>query len=297
MIAHGEVPPPFSGGALLDGWTFEPFSVAFLLVAGGLYALGLRRVRRPPPFPPARVVAFYGGLAAAAVALLSPLDAYSGASLTAHMLQHVVLMFVAAPLLVLGAPVTLALRALGPGARKGFLLPVLHSRAVSALAHPVVAWVLFALAQYLTHFTGFYDAALESPLLHAVEHGVYLGVALLFWWPVVAADPVPRKLSFPARLLYLVLAMPLEAFIGVAILSADSVLYPHYETLAAPWGGAAALADQGRAGALMWITGDLVALTAGLLVAAAWFRHDEARQRRIEEELDRRTARAAESTP
>ena len=94
--------------------------------------------------------------------------------------------------------------------------------------------------------------------------------------------------------MYLVLAMPLEAFLAIAVLSGQP--YQHYLTLPSPWGGANAVADLSTAGALMWTTGDLGALVAGLLVAGAWLRHDQARQRRIEEDEDRLLARAAEGS-
>jgi putative copper resistance protein D len=287
VIAHGSIPPPFGLRALLTQWALDPAIIVLLVAAGGLYLSGVRRLRSGPPHPRSRSIAFYAGLATIAVALLSPVDVYAEVSFSVHMLQHVLLMFVAAPLLLLGAPGTLALRAVKAPTRRRFLLPVVHFGVVATLTHPLVAWSVFAAVQYVTHFTGFYEAALGSQVVHAAEHGLYLTAALLFWWPVVGLDPGARTLSHPARLVYLVLAMPLEAFLGVAILSANSVLYSHYAALPRPWGGPNALADQGNAGAIMWMSGDLVALVAGLLVAAAWFRHDEARQRRIEAELDR----------
>jgi len=96
-------------------------------------------------------------------------------------------------------------------------------------------------------------------------------------------------MSHPARILYVVLAMPLTAFLGVAIISASSPLYPWYAHLPAPWGGANALSDQQDAGAIMWEFGGGASVVAVLLVAASWFRHEEARQRRIEDEMDRLT--------
>jgi putative copper resistance protein D len=237
------------------------------------------------------VWAWYGGLAATLIAIASPVDTYSGVSFSTHMMQHVLLMFVAAPLFALGAPVTLALRASRPSTRKRFLLPVLHSRAVAVLTNPIVAITLFVVVQYATHLTGFYNAALNSSPVHDLEHALYLGTALLFWWPVVGLDPAPRKMSHPARLLYLVAAMPLEAFLAVAILSGEP--YQHYLALPPPWGGAHAVADLSSAGSFMWIAGDLGVLVAGLLVTGAWLRHDQVRQRRIEADEDRRAELAA----
>ncbi|MFN2545091.1 MAG: cytochrome c oxidase assembly protein [Actinomycetota bacterium] len=292
MIAHvlapSAVPPAFTPGALLSRWQADPFVLAAILVAGILYWWGVRRVARTPPvWPWSRTWAFYGGLLVCVLALLSPIDTYQDVSFSTHMLQHVLLLLVAAPLFALGTPVTLALRAATPDFRRNVLLPVLHSRVVRLLSHPVVAWILFAVVQYVTHFTSFYELALDHEPVHALEHALYLLAGVIFWWPVVGLDPAPRKLGFPARVLYVVLAMPLEAFLGVAILSASHPLYRHYQQLPAPWGGAAALRDQGDAGSIMWIVGELASLIAVLCVAAAWFRHDEARQRRIEEDLDR----------
>jgi putative copper resistance protein D len=291
VLAHlvlGPPPPAFSWKALLTLWVFDPYALAAILAGGALYWWGVARLRGGSPvWPWSRIFAFYGGLLVCVLALLSPIDTYSDVSFAVHMVQHLLLVLAAAPLFALGAPVTLLLRAARPETRKRFVLPVLQSRPVSVLTRPVVAWVLFAVVQYATHFTGFYNLAAEHLWVHAFEHLLYLGTAVLFWWPVVGLDPSPHKLSHPARLLYLVLAMPLTAFLGVAIISASAPLYPHYAHLPAPWGGAAALNDQNNAGAFMWEIGGLASLIAVLVVAGAWFRHDEARQRRIEAEMDR----------
>jgi putative copper resistance protein D len=288
MVA-ADLPPAFAPVRLVTAWAFEPLPVALILLAGGLYAAGVRRVGRAgrgPSWPASRTWAFAAGLAVTAIALVSPVDVYAEVSFSAHMLQHVLLMMAAAPLFALGAPITLALRASTPDTRRRLLLPILHSRAIAFLTHPVVAFVLFAGVQYVSHFTGFYEAALESGTVHYLEHAVYVGTALLFWWAVVGLDPAPRKLSHPARLLYLVAAMPVEAFLSVALLSARP--YAAYAALPPPWGGAAAVADQSSAAAIMWIAGDLTMLIAALLTAGAWLRREQTRQRRIEEDEDRR---------
>jgi len=289
MLAHAPgVPGPFTLKTLVTGWAVEPVPLALTVVAGFLYWAGLRRLTGPPAWPAGRTWAWYGGLAAAVLAIASPVDTYADVSFSTHMVQHVLLMFVAAPLLALGAPVTLALRAARPATRRRLILPVLHSRPVRVLTHPLVAMGLFMGTQYVTHLTGFYETALTSGAVHDLEHALYLGTALLFWWPVVGLDPAPRKMSHPVRIVYLVLMMPLEAFLALAILSGHA--YPHYLALPPPWGGANAVADLSSAGAFMWIAGDLSALIAGLLVAGAWLRRDQIRQRRIEDEEDRRAA-------
>ena len=293
MIAHilsGPPPPKFSLGALFSQWQADPYALAGILAAGLLYWWGISRLSgTPPEWPWSRIAAFYGGLGVCAVALLSPVDRYATVNFSTHMLQHLLLVMGAAPLFALGAPITLGLRAARPGTRKNVLLPILRSRPVSVLTHPLVAWLLFAVVMYASHFSGLYNLALAHEWVHAGEHLLYLLTGVLFWWPVVGLDPAPHRMSHPARILYVVLAMPLTAFLGVAIISASSPLYPWYAHLPAPWGGANALSDQQDAGAIMWEFGGGASVVAVLLVAASWFRHEETRQRRIEDDMDRLT--------
>ena len=188
-----------------------------------------------------------------AVALSPPVDARADATLSAHMVQHVALTMVAAPLLALGLP----------------RLPKVH---------PLVAWLLFAATGWLVHFTPLFELATESLPVHVFEHALLIGSGLLFWAQVVGDG---ATLSHPLRLLYLVVAMPQNTFVALAIFSTTRVLYPHYE------GGGDPLGDQRLAGGIMWVAGDLLLLVAVLLVAAAWARHEERETRASEEEADR----------
>ncbi len=176
-----------------------------------------------------------------AVALSPPVDARADATLAAHMAQHVALTMLAAPLLAAGLP----------------RFPRVH---------PLLAWLAFAATGWLVHFTPFYDAATENLPLHVLEHALLVSTALLFWAQVVGPA---ATLSHPLRLLYLVVAMPQNTFLALAIFSSGRVLYPHYASLRDP------LADQRLGGGIMWVAGDLVLLAAVLVVAAAWARHEE----------------------
>jgi putative membrane protein len=139
-----------------------------------------------------------------------------------------------------------------------------------------------------------YDQALENQLLHYVQHATFLGAALLFWWPVVGADPSPWRLPHPVRLLYLFLAMPQNSFLGVAIMSASSVLYPHYVTNVRDW-GATPLEDQQLGGAIMWVGGDVLFLAAMAIVVVMWMRHEDRRTVRLDARLAaERSARGEE---
>ncbi len=117
---------------------------------------------------------------------------------------------------------------------------------------------------------------------------LYLATAMLFWWPMVGRDPSPWRMAHPARLLFMLIQMPFNSFLGVAILFSGSVLYPHYATTGRPW-GPTPLEDQQAAGAIMWGLGDAGFLLAMLLATAAWMRHDEAVTRRREAAEDART--------
>jgi putative membrane protein len=275
-------------------------------LAGVVYVIADGRVRRARgrvPRPPARP-AFLAGLGVLLVALTGPLDAAVTTSFSAHMVQHLLLTMVAGaprprgapraparapragPLLLVGAPLTLALAA-WPGTPRRTLNRVLHSAPVRLLANPVVAWAMFFTVLWGVHLTGLYQAALTNQGLHAAEHLALLGTALLFWMPIVRADPVPSRLSHPARILYLFVAMPAMAFLGLVLVSARHVLYATY---AQAEGTARALADQRAAGAIMWAGSMVMIVPALAFVMLDWMRADEREAARIDARLATATA-------
>lgn len=275
VAAHGEVPtePPTLANLLL-GWTFEPLPTLAIAIAIIAWTWAVRRVDAAHPgnpVPRRRSVYFGLGMAALAFALLSGIEAYDTTLFSVHMVQHLLLTLVAAPFIALAAPITLLLRVSTPGVRKRWILPVLHSRVMRVLAFPVVAWVAFAGMMWVSHFSPLFDAALEDAFIHQVEHALFLGTALLFWWPAVAADPVPWRMTHPARALYHFLMMPQNTFLAVVILGAGTVLYPHYETLERAW-GPTPLEDQRLAAGIMWIVGDTVFLIGVLAILWGWMR-------------------------
>lgn len=277
-LAHGAVPPPAPDLAgLLLGWDLEPIVALPLLAAAVTWWRLLSVVDRAHPghpVPALRRWSFLAGLAAIAIALQSGIERYDTTLFSIHMVQHLLLTLVAPPLLALGAPITQVLRAASPETRTRWILPVLHSRVVRILAHPVAAWLVFASVMWATHFSPLFDLSLEEPAVHDLEHGIYLASALLFWWPVVGLDPAPYRMGHPGRILYLFLQMPQNSFLAMAILFADAPLYPHYVTLGSPY-GLDSLADQRLAAGLMWFVGDVIFLLALLAVLAGWMRSEE----------------------
>jgi putative membrane protein len=301
VAAHGAeyITPVFP--AVLLHWHLDLLVIAGIGLAAAAYLLAEWRVARAHPAsrPPIhRRWLWFAGLAAIGLALLSPIEVYDDVLLSDHMVQHMLLEFVAAPLLLLAAPITLALRALSRGPRRA-LLVVLHSRAVRALAFPLVAWVIFAGVNWGWHFSSLYDLALTNDAVHYVEHVCFMAAALLFWWPAIGADPAPWRMPHPVRILYLFLAMPQNSFLGVAILSSGTILYRHYFTNVRSW-GPSPLDDQRLAGSLMWVAGDMVFLAAMIGIVAAWMRYEDRRTKRLDARLDaaeaeRRSQDASES--
>jgi putative copper resistance protein D len=286
VLAHGTGAPAPTFPAILFAWSFDPLLVFGLVAVGVAYGWAVRRVNRAHPsnpHPGYRSWLFGGGLLTIGVALMSPIEAYEGLLFSVHMVQHMLLELVAAPLLLAGAPITLTLRVARPSARRR-LLSVLQSRVMHVISFPVVAWILFAAVNWGWHFSVFYDQALENQMLHYLQHATFLGAALLFWWPVIGADPSPWRLPHPVRLLYLFLAMPQNSFLGVALMSASTALYPHYVTNVRDW-GMSPLEDQQLGGVIMWVVGDLAFLAGMAFIVVVWMRHEERRTVRLDARL------------
>ncbi len=291
VLAHGAVATeaPTVRSLALD-WSFDPLvwlpAIAAVLVWRS--AVGRVNAAHPGnPVPRSRSRAWYLGIGVVLVALDSGIERYDTTLFSVHMVQHMLLTLVAPPLLLAAGPITLLLRASGPDTRRRWILPVLHSRVMRALAFPVVAWLLFAAVMWASHFSPLFDLALEDGLVHRFEHALFLGSALLFWWPVVGPDPSPWRLGPAARVLYVGLQMPQNTFLALAIYSATAPLYAHYVTNARAW-GPSPLEDQQTAGGIMWLGGDLLFLSAVAILVWAWMRHEDRRtvgeDRRLEGE-------------
>jgi putative copper resistance protein D len=292
-LAHGLAPaePPTVAGLLFD-WSFEPVVLLPVAMATVGWIVAVRRVNGAHPgnpVPRRRTASFLLGMAAIAFALMSGIDRYDTTLFSIHMVQHLLLMVVAAPLIALAAPITLALRLATPDVRRSILLPALHSRVAKVLAFPVFAWLQFAIVLWAAHLSPLFDAALESEPLHVVEHGLFLASALLFWWPAVALDPSPWRMPYPVRSLYVFLQAPQNTFLAVLLVTAPVSIYQHYAAVIRAW-GPSALVDQGIAGGIMWIVGDVVFIGGALAIFAGWMRHEERATARAERRADAQRA-------
>jgi putative membrane protein len=254
--------PGFLGGWELDGTVGLVFS---LLTAGTGVAylaaaeVGRRRDRRSRRWPVGRSACFLGGLAVLVVALDSGIGAGADEHLSLHMVEHMLIWLVVAPLLVAGAPVRLALFASGTTGRRR-LAGVLHSPAVRAVTGPIASTALFSAVIALTSIPAVFDLTLEDDLVHVGEHALYLLTAVLVWAPLIAADPLPHRLGVAGRCWCVVACMVPMAAISAWLLAAGA---PVYEPYRAALGAPAALADQ-RLAALIMLAAAMPALGLAL---------------------------------
>ncbi len=292
LVAASRLTDPWT---IARSWVFDPLVVLGIGLGVWWYTRALLRLRRRGVhWPVGRSWSFFGGLAVLALALMSPIDAYSDLLLSVHMVQHLLLTMIAPPLLLLGAPITLALRTAIPS-RRASLARLLRSRTVEVVGNPVLGWTLFTLTLWATHLPAFYDATLRHTSLHAFEHLAYVGTALLFWRPLVGRDPGPT-LSFPGRVFAMFLIMPQMAFLGLALYTADRAFYASYIPTSLLF-GTTALNDQQLAGALMWSSSMIVMVPALGLVVLDWMRKDEKEAARVDARLIRARAGTGPESP
>ena len=270
---------------LLGDWHLALVPVVALAVVAGGYLWAVRRVNRScpaQPWPHRRTVCLLAGLATAALATLGPTAALDDEYFSAHMAQHILLTMLAVPLVVLGEPMLLALRASPRETRRSRLVPVYRSRAVHVLTHPVLGWVLFTVVMVGSHVPAVYDFPLRHPLVHDyVEHPVYVGTALLFFYPLLAATAGTRAVPPAVRLLSLFTVMAPASVTGFFIYVLPHVAYPFYAHTDRPF-GLGALADQQLSGALMWSSSMIFGVVWVCLAGAYWLRHEAVRTRRAD---------------
>jgi putative copper resistance protein D len=289
---HGyDGPPPLTVGHAFTSWAPSITVLVGVVVLAVAYLTASTRLRRRgDAWPVGRDIAFVaGGLGTITLALTWWPGAYDGTLFWAHMVQHMVLSMVSPIFLALGAPVTLLLRTLPAGPRRG-LVAVLRSRAAAIVINPLVGFALLFGTPFALYFTGLYQETLTHPLLHEALHVHFVLAGCVFFWPLIGVDPVPGRLPHPMRLILLFVTLPAHAWLGISIMSANYVIAgDYYRALGRSW-GPTLLADQNIGGGLLWATGDLV----GLLVVAAlfvqWARADDREAVRTDRTLDRRAA-------
>jgi putative membrane protein len=243
-------------------WRLDPASLLLVVVAGGLYLLGVRRLeRRGRRWSPARGAAMASALAVAVVATQSGIGRFEGDRLWVHMVQHALLGLAVPLLLVLSAPLTLALQSARPATRQA-LRTALRSRPAHVLTHPMLAWCLFGGGLVVIYLTPLLDVAARNELVHLLVHAHVVTSGALFLAVLVGVDPLPGRPPFGARLLALLVAVPFHAVVGLALLSASSPMAPDTYPR---------LSDQRTAAGLFWGVGELFTLVVAGIVLRQWW--------------------------
>ncbi len=251
--------------AIFSSWNLDPLLWFPLLLTGWVYLTGWRfmRNRMPERFTRRRLASFQLGLATLWLALASPLDTLGNLLLSVHMTQHILIMMVAPPLLLLGLPGMPLLMGLPRAVRRHWIGPFIAwpalRRIFHGLTHPVFALTAFTVATWAWHVPVLYELALQDPTWHKIEHVLFLGTALLFWWPVI--EPWPSRSPWPrwAMIPYLLLADIQNTVFSAFFSFYETPIYETYRT-APRIVSMTALEDQSVAGAIMWVPGSIIFL-------------------------------------
>ena len=289
----GDVALPDIGSHL--GSTAIAFTPSILIGgAAALYVWGVVRVNRMEPGRPwsqKRSVAFLGAMILVFVAIELVVGVYDDTLFYDHMIQHLMLIMLAAPLIAMGAPVELLERST-TGSTHEIVTRVLGSRVAGVIGHPITGFLLYTVLVPAMHLTSLYNTMLTNDLAHDNEHLLFLVVGYLFWRPVVAIEPTSHPLTPALRLVYLMLAVPIDTFSGLVLLSANHEMFSAYLSAHRAW-GPSLISDLHIGGAIMWVAGDSLMALAMIPVVLVWVRSEDQATRRIDAELDAQAAERA----
>jgi putative copper resistance protein D len=292
-IGYDFAGPPTLARVLFD-WRFDLIFGTAAIVLAVLYLAGVRRLRRRgDAWPMGRTLGWMCGCAALLFATSSGLGRYMPAMFSMHMVAHMLLSMLVPILLVLGAPVTLALRALPtagrgdpPGPRE-WLLAALHSRVSQFLTHPIVATLLFVAGFYGLYFGGLFDAAVDNHAAHVLMNVHFLLSGYLFYWVVIGIDPTPRQIPQLGKLAMVFASLPLHAFFGVVLMGMKTVLgESFYRSLQLSW-HTDLLGDQRLGGGIAWAAGEVPLVVVMIALLIQWRRSDERTAKRLDRAADR----------
>ncbi|MFF0277529.1 cytochrome c oxidase assembly protein [Streptomyces sp. NPDC004330] len=273
--------PPFTLGRGLE-FSPDPFFLVGCLAALGLYGWGVARLRgRGDAWPVSRTVFFIVGVLTIALVMCTKLNDYGMVMFSVHMVQHMVISMLSPILLLLGAPVTLALRAL-PVAGRGstgpreLLLKLLHSRYMKVITHPGFTIPMFISSLYGLYFTPLFDFLMGSKPGHIGMMVHFLMVGVVFFWPIMGVDPGPHRPGYVMRMLELFAGMPFHAFFGIALMMASEPMVKAYQNPPASL-GIDALTDQNAAGGIAWAFSEIPSVLVLIALVYQWY-HSEQRQ-------------------
>jgi putative membrane protein len=284
---------PMAPPSLVKLVAFAPswFFLVCCLLAAGLYLAGVARLlRRGDRWPLARTAAWLGGLATVLLVTCTGIGRYGMVLFSVHMFQHMVLSMLSPILLLLAAPITLALRAVRPApSRRGpreLLVAVLRSRVARVVTSPLVTLPLFIASLYGLYFSPIFDVLMGSPVGHDYMLVHFVVVGLAFFWPIMGTDPAPHRPPYVFRMLELFIGMPFHAFFGIAVMQSASLLTTTFAHPPVFW-GINALTDQHTGGAIAWAFSEAPTLLVLGALFTQWFRDEDRQARRRDRAADR----------
>ncbi|MEA5457353.1 cytochrome c oxidase assembly protein [Sinomonas sp. JGH33] len=293
ILSGYNLPPELTASRWLTEWRADWLWVAVAVLGAATYALGIAKLaRRGDSWSWPRSVSWFVGLALLTYITSGPPAVYGRVLFSAHMVDHMMLTMVAPLFLVLGSPVTLALKALAPrqdGSRglREWLLVFVHSRFSQLVTHPLFAAANFAGSIILFYYSDFFGYAMRDHVGHELMNLHFTLTGYIFVLTMIGSDPLPRRAPYPLRLLLLFATMAFHAFFGVAIMGSNILLDPTYfGNLGRPW-GASAIADQQAGGAIAWGIGEIPTLIVAVGVAVMWSRSDAKETKRRDRAADR----------
>jgi putative copper resistance protein D len=281
-----DVPAPLHAGQLTSTG-FDVVPVVMILGAAALYLFGVVRVRRlrpRHPWPLGRTLAFLAALVVTGIAIFSFIGVYDGVLFWDHMVQHLLLIMVAALLFAVGSPLALTYRA-STGATHRRVARALRSPVARFFDHPLVAFLLYAVVIPITHLTVWFNYTLVHESVHNAEHIVFLVVGYLFWRQVFGIEPSEHRMHPGLKMLYLLVAVSVDTFVGLSLDSASHELFPAYTAMHRTW-GPTLVTDLHIGGVIMWVGGDTLMMLAMIPVALEWLHVEERRAVRVDRELD-----------
>ncbi|MFD5075219.1 cytochrome c oxidase assembly protein [Streptomyces sp. NPDC058371] len=284
--------PPFTLGRGLE-WSPDPFFLVACLVGLGLYGWGVVRLaRRGDKWSAGRAVSFVIGVLTVMLVMCTRLNDYGMVMFSVHMVQHMVISMLSPILILLGAPITLALRALPVARTRGrkgpreLLLMFLHSRFMRIVTHPAFTIPLFIASLYALYFSPIFDFLMGSRTGHAAMMCHFLAVGLVFFWPIMGVDPGPHRPGYLLRMLELFAGMPFHAFFGIALMMASEPMVQTYKNPPASL-GIDALADQNAAGGIAWAFSEIPSVLVLLALLFQWYGSEQRQARRTDRAADR----------
>lgn len=260
-----------TGDSFFRAWNLDPFTLTAVVSSWALYSRGLAASRgtRRKLHPWWRPLLFYMGLGAILIALVSPVDHFADEYFFVHMVQHLLLLLVAPPLILLSAPMIPVLRGIPRTLRRSVIAPILRHPVTRLtlryLSLPLIAWPLYVSTLLAWHIPSAYDLALRNGTVHVLEHVTFTIGALLFWWNIVDSVPLRGHLSYMARVPYIFLTTVPNFTLGAFLTFSSVAWYKEYDADNLIW-GMTTLEDQQFGALIMWIPGSLILLTCLLMV-------------------------------